>query len=544
MESALLCANWSRTDQSVACPEQGTKACAACHLVLYCSKECQSAYWPIHKLDCKSDLRKPKWRPSWMIEKRTPQFVSYDCEAQNESFYDGQKNMWGNVPALDLLRLKDNEGLGIFASVDLRDVIETIASLPDEYRGHIHFDINDSNETAVARNLMMLLLALCMLHLWYSAFLPDELMESIRNTIFPAIQTALDSGTEGGNWSKGNVTLRAELSTSDLNNILASLTETPASFADAVVQRKNVTFAESSKDFRDRAYVSFPQSRRLAQQKYWKEGLLLPFGASTKDFKNPNSTLFEDKSWVLREYADPFSGWNIKEVLQPTYPAKEDVYGQLYLHVKQRLLKFCERLDTLRLSITLFRATSMFLPKAIFEARKDIQLYDRIEVSNLADSRCWGPLNVLRIFGQLLKPKEENPNATILMLFVNATKEGPKPQGRDVILQSKPMRKAREVLSFDQGPNRDENYDNPNFIRMMFASSLFIDRSTPFRRFVNSTSLEVIASRLGLEMKDKHTIVAKWPTRLKKNFTQSEFEMANSSTHRGSERYVEMRRAL
>lgn len=72
----------------------------------YCSKECQVAHRPAHKHDCTSLLIKETWKPSWHMERRQPAFIGSD--AGNVS-YGNQKYLWGNVPAVELLNLKDNE---------------------------------------------------------------------------------------------------------------------------------------------------------------------------------------------------------------------------------------------------------------------------------------------------------------------------------------------------------------------------------------------------------------------------------------------------
>lgn len=66
-------------------------------------------HWPFHKLDCNSDIRKPTWKPAWEAEERMPDFVGVPMNAYFAKS-GGEKFIWGNVPALDLLRLKDNEG--------------------------------------------------------------------------------------------------------------------------------------------------------------------------------------------------------------------------------------------------------------------------------------------------------------------------------------------------------------------------------------------------------------------------------------------------
>lgn len=77
----------------------------------YCSKECQKSHWKQHKTDCKSELMKTTWRPSWEAEQRKPAFVSnVTGPADKMVTYGKKKYLWGNVPALDMLGLAHNEG--------------------------------------------------------------------------------------------------------------------------------------------------------------------------------------------------------------------------------------------------------------------------------------------------------------------------------------------------------------------------------------------------------------------------------------------------
>jgi hypothetical protein len=83
----------------------------------YCSKACQGAHWPIHKNDCKSPLMKTTWRPQYDIEKRTPAFIDQNNTPESSSTpserYGMMKYLWGNVPAIDVVKYSKNEGLNI-----------------------------------------------------------------------------------------------------------------------------------------------------------------------------------------------------------------------------------------------------------------------------------------------------------------------------------------------------------------------------------------------------------------------------------------------
>ena len=113
-----LCAN---------CQKPGGSACASCRLVTvcsqrlfslksnrantypqqYCSKACQTGHWKTHKHDCKSPLGRKAWIPAWAVGgERKPS--SFDKDGKRLGF--NRKYLFGNMPALDVLNLKDNEG--------------------------------------------------------------------------------------------------------------------------------------------------------------------------------------------------------------------------------------------------------------------------------------------------------------------------------------------------------------------------------------------------------------------------------------------------
>ena len=82
----------------------------------YCSRDCQTSHWPVHKVECNSLLRKASWQPSWVSKGYKPAFVGDG--AVIETF--GHLNyLWGNVPAFDVLNIEKNEGLTYGKELDL-----------------------------------------------------------------------------------------------------------------------------------------------------------------------------------------------------------------------------------------------------------------------------------------------------------------------------------------------------------------------------------------------------------------------------------------
>jgi hypothetical protein len=65
---------------------------------------------------------------------------------------------------------------------------------------------------------------------------------------------------------------------------------------------------------------------------------------------------------------------------------------------------------------------------------------------------------------------------------------------------------------------------------------------------MKNADFDSLGLHCGLELKDPHTIVEKWPLRLRANpgdpDAQNEFNMLQASMHSGCERYVEWRQRL
>ena len=99
-----------------------TQQCSRCRVAYYCSKECQ---------------KQDKWRATYY---------------------------WGNIPAVNLLNLSMNEGREYSSSLALllcivgepRNVLLTIASLPEVYTQQVSFVLNDICPCTLARTVLLL----------------------------------------------------------------------------------------------------------------------------------------------------------------------------------------------------------------------------------------------------------------------------------------------------------------------------------------------------------------------------------------------------
>lgn len=77
--------------------------------VKYCGKDCQKVHRKSHKADCRGSLKSMDWKPKFQVEKRLPDYAKPEYPFVN---WGEKAYLWGNVPAADVLNLKNNEGLG------------------------------------------------------------------------------------------------------------------------------------------------------------------------------------------------------------------------------------------------------------------------------------------------------------------------------------------------------------------------------------------------------------------------------------------------
>jgi hypothetical protein len=82
----------------------------------------------------------------------------------------------------------------------------------------------------------------------------------------------------------------------------------------------------------------------------------------------------------MMDSANPLEGWPLKEVLKKAPSAKNDIYGSLFLHVQEALLKFYRRLKNLKVRFQLFQVNAVELPGILQQRGISKNSFDRIEV--------------------------------------------------------------------------------------------------------------------------------------------------------------------
>lgn len=184
-------------------------------------------------------------------------------------------------------------------------MLKSLTGLPDSYAGHCEVVINDMDFDIVARNSILLLTSLhfgpseatpIMLHLWYSAFIPEQIFRLLQDEILPLIQQVCEkiqgkpaTSLQAKTWSYGERSLRLVLSKTMWDR-LPSYLQIPDGLSKAQAQNimTSITLAEERRDYVDRALYNMPPAWRVCFAKFRKDGILLPFGQSRKGFDIPN----------------------------------------------------------------------------------------------------------------------------------------------------------------------------------------------------------------------------------------------------------------
>ena len=192
------------------------------------------------------------------------------------------------------------------ASGDVRNLVQTIAQLPRSYSQPVEATLNDRDLDVVARNAIMLMVALvtddidtaidCILHVWYSALIRRSDLDLVQQRVRPLIAAVCDKikskpadSLQAKTWTFGQRSLRLVLERSSWQSLLSFMDVPEGLTAELAGQIRNVvTLAESRKDYLDRHLLLQAPRRRVAKVRFRQDGLLLPFGAQRDSFCEPN----------------------------------------------------------------------------------------------------------------------------------------------------------------------------------------------------------------------------------------------------------------
>ncbi|KIY66372.1 hypothetical protein CYLTODRAFT_491503, partial [Cylindrobasidium torrendii FP15055 ss-10] len=500
------------------CKKDGILTCSGCRLVRYCSVTCQKSHWRAHKRDCKHPMNSNSWKPAWEREHRVPAFV--DQSAPQCSFGAGMI-LWGNIPAINIVgpgKFKSRDlGLAFVASGDLRNVVKSVNSLPEDYTGRLTLLLNDHNPGVVARNILILAILGIVedlsnaseyaLHLWYSIFLPSDwttkaMVHLARHEL---MCTGLFSG-EKINLTP-NTTLRLKLSRSYTADIVLEALAMGSS-ADAVPVSNafnTVMNAPSRVDYRDRVYARLSPSHRMAILEWRSFGLLMPFGAPNAHLNRANKTLFFEDKCFLGDNVNPLDGWDHDDMVKSGLKhgtTQDDLLGCMYFHVRDELATFARRMRSFKIDIELHDQDAVALSSSIPANVR----FDRIEVSNTMDANYLGVAGVLKAWGPRLN--DARADATLIGSFMTWALESKKSAKLNIsatvdalrnLEASGPASIFRAAMS---GSTR-----SPAALNAHGSLDVFLDHVNNFKDFLKQQGEADASKRAGVKMRSKNKIV-------------------------------------
>ncbi|WQF89858.1 hypothetical protein CDEST_14872 [Colletotrichum destructivum] len=418
--------------------------------------------------------------------KATRKRNSFVGDGPQQVSYGGRKYLWGNIPAIDVLQLVANEGEASGEKLRL-----------------LFADFDASAD--------------CIIHVWYSAFLRKSDLDILQQRIRPLIEEVCHKLTGKSTdkllaktWTYGQRSVRLVLQKSAWDALLA-FTDKPKDLTMEQARTLRTTLAEDRMDFRNRHLWFQTPSHRVAMVRFREDGLLLPFGASQVDFQQPNPTMFQDaESWPMKDDADPLHGWFSKEVQETSNgPASDDIYGKLFVHTQALLFVFLGRLPGLQASFQLFQMDASDVPGHL-----EAGSYTRIEVSNISDTGYLGIHRTLGCMVPLLQSPTVNRHATVITLVMNAVEENLTDLERfsGMIPGGATWMRTLRYLSLT---NRQLEPKDPVIFKILAAQDCLANHGVVFSRFPLMFKLSEAPRIVGAAMKDEHTVIEKWPFRLK-----------------------------
>lgn len=270
------------------------------------------------------------------------------------------------------------------ASGDIRNVVETVISVPDGLSHGLSIVINDKDLDIVARNLILLLIAYvvddaeqavdCMIHFWYSAMLTKRHTSLFSDTVLPLLKdvcTKINSRAPGSllgkTWTFKSGSLRLVLTKESWFDLLSSVTA-PATLTPECANeaRKAIMLAHAHRDNHDLDLFERQPRHRVCLARFREDGILLPFGHSRASFDQPNLTMYINGEWNMPETADQFAGWSYPDVLQTqSGPATNDICGQLFRYIEERLVAFHKRLRSRKVDFQMLNMYAQELHKIL-----------------------------------------------------------------------------------------------------------------------------------------------------------------------------------
>ncbi|KAH8975133.1 hypothetical protein BDL97_01G140300 [Sphagnum fallax] len=505
------CANHIAHVTDSLCSKPGIIVCPSCNLVSYCSDGCRMQNWEKHRSKClSSQLDVPPPSPPKETQGLTTDVVM-----------KGSEWLWGNVPAYGLLgnhlgNLPEHIRVCFAASGDLRNTIETVCQLPENFQGSLTVYLNDYNPKIAFRNLLMLELLRfygfeaidTVIALWCSVLLTANQLLVCDN----AARTLLDRSLTEMKFHEmhfpgsGGSTIHAQFDKSTLWNLIPRVT----------VQEPPVATTTLKSCMQPQSYAlncklgCLQPAHRVAWKEYLDHGLVLPFSADKRVHDQLNPYLHNSSvTATLADGSSPLDGWDPSSLLaaatRENLPPM-DLYGHLFFHLRERLSTFISRLHSCQVHFRLSCCDASSMATKL--QRSGVRLH-RVDTSNIADETYQGIAGVLQDWGPLLE--QDMPGVTLVTLLMNWPLHCP-----DSAHQISTSRLTEDDLREALVGISARTSDDPGFAKLLARGlqhgdlslvRYFHNSSKAFLRYLDSRSADRIGKSVDIQRREAHLIV-------------------------------------
>ncbi|XP_022089909.1 uncharacterized protein LOC110978891 isoform X2 [Acanthaster planci] len=436
MFSPRQCENCAKTAPSMS-------ECAGCNDAWYCNRNCQRTDWKSHKSICKEVQASIRSLAETLQLRRSPT----DKTSRDFPYYIG------NIIAIDLLQLDNNEMkaevMGDELSRDyhilsvgcgnLRNMVLTAGSLPDDYQGKLHITLNDYDPFVMARNVLLLFMlvrfaddddvASSLTTIWYSLHLPKREYDMIKTSLDELIQSNAKQIFDA---TKGLVKVLEE-DLSPMRKIWEQWQsmecQRDKSNSINLGEQRKVLFQNANMAHNLSNYFEELSGTEKKMVKHWFDHALffpterkqknIPFDNPTLTGRQPAFTATsqspEESPFVYSVNTDafPFSEWDCLRVREKTVGSLSSPMVMYHNYVTDLLQKVKTLILQGRIHVHVSLANCLDFPK--HHQSLNMPNYDRIFTSNLAD--YLGIPTLLQTFKPLLNTN--NSFSVIIVTYMN-----------------------------------------------------------------------------------------------------------------------------
>jgi len=226
-----------------------------------------------------------------------------------------------------------------------------------------------------------------------------------------------------------------------------------------------------------------------------------------------------------------------------------DIHGIMFFQRRDMIEDFSRRLTKHEINFNLYGFDARLLAERVKTSTWlfEYQVFDRIDVSNIADYPFLGLKKTLVSMPPILEPVTDNPFATLLTTFINAIAGLQARQPRKFAARIRALTELvlPNPIKATSNSNPDDLFplEKANYFKV---AETFPDNDPLWTTYGFKEDFAGAARAAGLEEQINNPIISKWPWRINTSKSTEDikkaYKLMPSSGTIGSERFVEWKR--